>query len=106
MEVLAHRAVRIELPEPGRLCARRAEGIEHPAGVEPQQRAGRRRCPKRGSGTRRVPEAIVARIDRLADAERPFIPQGHGQEKGASVAPLPLGNRERGRDNWCCTVEG
>ena len=83
MQMLAHRAVGVELPQPGGLRARAAERVEHR-----RRRAEQRsRCRGRAERRRRpggMPEAVVARIHRFADAQRRVVAERHGEQKVAA----------------------
>ena len=97
MQVLAHRAVGVELPQPGGLRSRRAERVEHLLGVEPEQRAGGRGGAERRGGAGGMPEAIVARIHRFADAQRGVVAERDGEQERPSGRVLAFGDGQRRR---------
>ena len=98
MQVLAHRAVGIELPQPGGLRARRAERVRASARRRaPSSDDGRGRGAERRGGACGMPEPIMARIYRLADPQRGFVAERDRQQERASVGVLAFGHGQRRR---------
>ena len=95
MQVLAHRAVGVELPERRRLRAGAAQRVQHLRRTETHQRSRRSRRTERRHRARRVEEVVVAGVDRLADAERGLVADRHRREKRAAIHVFALGNRQR-----------
>jgi len=50
-------------------------------------------------------EIVVAWVDRFADAERRFVPNGHRGEKRPAFGMLALSNGECGGNNRRCRVD-
>src|SRR5262245_50159293 len=48
-----------------------------------------------------MPEAIMTRIHRFADAERSFVTERHGEDEVTSRCMFAFGDGERCRNDWC-----
>src|SRR5579875_3323973 len=96
MQMLAHGAAGVELPQSGGLRSGAAERVLHLIGVEAKQRSGGGRRPESGGGSGGMPEAVVARIHGLPDPQRGPVAERDGQQKRASAGVLPFGDGERG----------
>ena len=103
---LAHRAAGVEFPQPGCLSAGASQRVEHLRGVQPDQVTGGDRRAESGDRAGRVPVAVVAGVDRLADAQRRLITQHHGAQEVTATTVFTLGHGQGGRDDRGCRVNG
>ncbi len=106
MQMLAHRAIRVELPERRRLRAGAPERVHHIVHAQVQQRSCRGGRAKRRDRAGRVKEIVVARIHRFPDAERGLVPDRHGGKERTAIRVLPFRDRKRRRDNRRRRMDG
>ena len=105
MQVLAHGAVGVELPEAGGLRAGAAECVDGLPSVELHERCGGRgRAERRGSASG-MPVAVMARVDRFTDSQRGLVAEDDGEGEVVASGMLPFGDRKRRGDHGRGGVE-
>ena len=86
-----------ELPEPGGLRARGAEGVQHRGVGQPEQAADARCRSQRAGRAGRVEHLVVRAAEEFAHANADFVPGDRGDQQVAAGSPDRLRDGERGR---------
>lgn len=98
VQLLGVRGIAQELPQAGRLRARRAQGMQHLRGVEPQQMADRDgggQGADRGGG---MEDPVVRTAEEFADADAGLIAGHRRGQQVAAAAAKRLRDRQRRRE--------